>query len=566
MPEPMLRGAPRRRIGAVLGLFMLLAVLYKLPVWLAPLSRYGGVSGQGDPVQTAWFLNWYGFALGHVRNPFVTDYINYPAGINLLWNTSVPALATVLWPVTRVWGAIASYNVITTLDIALASFFAFFAIRRWVSRDTAAFAGALLYGFSPFLVAQNLEHANVGASAAIIPIMLLLVDELIVRQRMRPMLLGLMLAGLGIVQFFVDEEFLVTDVLAGAVLVGVLALMHRDVALSRARYTLSALAVATPMLIAVLVFPVFALQLGGPDQVHGPIHDPNHYVTDLLDPVAPTSNQLVSSLVAGGASQIGVASERDAYIGVPVLVVIGAAMVRLRRGPVVRTAGVFAGVMTLLSFGPHLHVAGLDTRIPLPWWLPAHVPLLEDIQPNRLFVFASLAVAVLVAIALDRWWRARFGGIPVAAAIGIAMLATAPQVPQAWQPYPVASVVPSSVGAAGAVVVAISCPCPPAIDSLVWQIDSGMHFKLLGGYFLGPLSPGQGRLLAMMHSLEVQTSPGAPSEAQRAAVIGELRASHVSEVLLGMVPRRTDAVHYLDALLGTTPTQLGELLVWRVAA
>src|SRR5207302_7025903 len=110
--------------------------------------------------QKIWFLSWPPFAITHHHNPLLSTYLNYPDGFNLLWNTAMPAAGVLLWPVTALWSAVATYNVITTVAIPLAAFLAFLAIRRHVDNRAACAVGALLYGFSPAMMAQEFGHAT----------------------------------------------------------------------------------------------------------------------------------------------------------------------------------------------------------------------------------------------------------------------------------------------------------------------------------------------------------------------------------------------------------------------
>ena len=50
-------------------------------------------------------------------------------------------------------------------------------LRRFVSSQLAAGAGALLYGFSPYMTAHSLAHPNLTA-AFIPPLVLLLLDNI----------------------------------------------------------------------------------------------------------------------------------------------------------------------------------------------------------------------------------------------------------------------------------------------------------------------------------------------------------------------------------------------------
>src|SRR5215472_10968010 len=82
---------------AALVVYLALAFAAFASAWRDPFTT--GIGVRGDPSQFLWFLTWFPFATGHRLNPFFTDFIDYPSGVNLLWNTSVPLVAYVLSPV-----------------------------------------------------------------------------------------------------------------------------------------------------------------------------------------------------------------------------------------------------------------------------------------------------------------------------------------------------------------------------------------------------------------------------------------------------------------------------------
>jgi hypothetical protein len=84
----------------VLSLFLGLAVLLLGSIWASPTNRTLG-AGTGDPGLFIWFLRWTPFAVGHRISPFVSDYLNHPDGINLMWNTWLPLPGLLLPPRAR---------------------------------------------------------------------------------------------------------------------------------------------------------------------------------------------------------------------------------------------------------------------------------------------------------------------------------------------------------------------------------------------------------------------------------------------------------------------------------
>ncbi len=61
-------------------------------------------------------------------------------------------------PGTLLFGAFVTTTLFLTLAFPLSALSAYVLISRWVRWRAAAFGGALLYGFSPYLVAQGGSH------------------------------------------------------------------------------------------------------------------------------------------------------------------------------------------------------------------------------------------------------------------------------------------------------------------------------------------------------------------------------------------------------------------------
>ena len=85
-PEGPLRGTcgPWELVVAFLA-FLGLALALFHAAWAHPFSTQ--IGGAGDADEYDWFLSWMPFALGHAHDPLISHYVNFPSGINLMWNT-----------------------------------------------------------------------------------------------------------------------------------------------------------------------------------------------------------------------------------------------------------------------------------------------------------------------------------------------------------------------------------------------------------------------------------------------------------------------------------------------
>src|SRR4051794_9716044 len=74
-------------------------VFTALSIWLYwPLFRHIGSAQMGgaDTSLFTWWLGWTPYAIAHGPSPFISTWLNAPAGLNAMWNTSVPLLGVIM--------------------------------------------------------------------------------------------------------------------------------------------------------------------------------------------------------------------------------------------------------------------------------------------------------------------------------------------------------------------------------------------------------------------------------------------------------------------------------------
>jgi hypothetical protein len=556
---------PGRRAAAALALlaYASLAVLLFARTWAHPASSWIGYDD--DPHLFIWYLGWTPHELASLHNPLFTTVLQVPGGVNLMWNTAVVAPALLLWPVTAALGPIASYNVLATAAVALSAWCAFLAARRFVSSVAAAGLAGLVYGFSPYMVAQSLRHPHVSL-AVFPPLAIILLHEILVRQRWSPVLAGGLLGAAAALQFLTGEEILAYTALMAGLGVVLLAVLRPAEVTPRAPSALAGLTVALACFVAVAAYPLW-FQFFGPQRVSGVLQPPNVYVNDLLGFVVPSDLLALSGgpTPAITARFTGNIAENDAYLGVPLIVFLTLACVLGRRRPLVRWAAPLAVVAALLSLGPQLHVGGRVLPVPLPDALVARLPLMESAVPSRLMLFAYLGIALVLADLVAAAGRRR--GIAIAA-VGVALLPLAPR----W-PYPSTEArVPQFFQAGGEVArlspddVVLVAPFADHLSSvaMLWQASAGYRFRMPEGeaFVPGPsLGPPPSHLRATFEALE-GGAPVPDSAADRAETLTELSALGVDTVVAGPCPGHDRIVHYLTEVLGRPPAPSGGVDVW----
>jgi hypothetical protein len=588
-----------------------LAVVLFISAWMNPFSQVIGVGP--DPPVFIWYLRWIPFAITHGMNPLFTNYLDYPEGINLMWQTSVPLLGLVLWPVTATLGPIFAYNLLMTASVALSAWCGFLAFRRHVGRPWAAAVGGLLFGFSPYMLAQSLGHPHVGVTF-LCPLLLMAFEDAVLRQRQPAWNVGLKLGGLAAAQLLLGEELLLTEVLMAMAAIALLATMRPELVRSRVGYVLKASAVTAAVVAVVAAAPLW-MQFTGPQAVHGTLPTRNVFVTDLAGFVLPTSLQSVAPASITGLSDRleGSQYEAGAYLGIPLLLALIMGTVRFWREPVVQVPAMLALLAAALSLGLTLHVGGVATGVPsgllaiaflllirtragrlmpvifaLMWIGLAVVPLMDNVVASRLVLYVFLFSSLLLAVFADSFISLpRVGGVvslprlrgtegwgPALAAITFAALIVAtllPRFPFATSPVSVPAFFASGSPAIHDGDVALVVPYAHDFESraMLWQLRSGMRLRMPEGYANRPgpsLDPATTSLGAALIDLQ-DGRPAPPISATfRAGARAELQRWHVRAVVVGPMAGQDRVLAFLTDLIGAPPTPDGGVYLWALAS
>jgi hypothetical protein len=568
-------GASRvRELTGALLVYLMLAFIFTSSAWRDPSNRWVGICC--DQEQTMWYLAWAPTAIQRGETPLLTDRLNAPDGANLMWNTPSPLPALLLAPVTRAVGPILTYNIAVLLAITLSGLACFAALRRYTDGALGPLIGGAVYALSPYVASHTALHLDLIYVWAA-PLFLIILDELLVRRNHRPEVLGIALGVIAAAQLLTFEEVLATCAVAGAVLTVVLAIVvhERAAILVSARRMLRALLPGLATFLVMGGYPL-AVQFLGPQQVHGAVQDTSLFSTDLLNVILPTPYQYLApdSVTSISRGFSGLYHEATAYIGLPLLVVLGWVVIARRRDRRVVVAAATGLVMLILSLGPQLHVGAESWHVPMPWLPIGSLPLLEHALPARLTLYMWLAVATLVAVAVDRAVAldGRRGALQLAA-IGLALVFILPapasssttSVPAffaAWTQQGIADddivlVAPWFTNGAGA-------------DPMLWAAVAQAQPRMYEGYVFVPGADGRprygpppGALAQLMIDVQDHGVEVVLSAADRAGAMQELSDNHISAVIVGTLRYRTEMVDLFTQLLGRPPIESGGVALWR---
>jgi hypothetical protein len=557
-------------VGILAGYAGIVLLLFR-QTWGDPAHRV--IGGHGDAEESIWYLTWAPWALLHGQNPLVTHQMGLPGGVNLMWNTPQTLTALLAWPVTAAAGPVVAYNVMMTLAPVVSGWCAYLVIRRHVPGHLPAALGGLLYGLSPYVLAHAVGHLNL-TTVWVPPLLLLVLEEVLVRQRRSWLVGGAALGVLATCQLFIAEELLASEALVAAVAAAVLAVLFRAEVGPRLGHALRSLAVAGAVAL-VLGGWAIGIQFLGAQRVQGGVQPPGIYVTDLLNLGVPTNVEGLAPSWALSVSSAftGNGAEQNGYLGIPLIAVLAMITVRRWDRPLVRVTALTGLAAVVLSLGPSLHVGGRLTHIPLPGALIGHVPVLDNLLPARLMLYAFLLAAVLLAVFVDEMRRRRataVAGGMVVAAIAVTLF---PRLP-----FPSSAVsTPAFFTGAGVrqipqdevalVAPWVSSPVPD--DPMLWQALSGMRFRMPEGYYQGPdrsghriYGPVPSTTSAVMEAIWARGEVRPLTAELRLRIAADLDAWSVRDILVGPMPHREEMTAFMTTLTGRAPVETGGVALW----
>ena len=389
--------------------------------WPIILHWNSGLTGYIEEAsRNAWNMWWWRWALEHGQNPFWTPLLFYPEGIQLYVQPLNSTTALLTMPVQMTFGLIAAHNTASLLAFALTGYGGFLLARRFVPGVAIPFLCGAMLTAAPFhSELYALSHLN-KLSIQWIPLYLWALfglDPLFREQGAPPVgtplrryLPTAALAVLFFVMLTLTDwywGFISGTFTATWVLIRLATGPHRQALLTRYTLVGSGIVLAlSPLLIGIARvreriptadvtqneawrayirgFSADALGLFFPSMVH-PLW--GAWMRDFLAQTSPGYHPVGWYMAAGW-------------------VLLACAGVGIWRSGRTRWRLLPAGgVMWLLSLGPVLQVAGIDTGIPLPYRLFEQIELISTARkPSHFAIICTILATIFAGIGLH-WLR-----------------------------------------------------------------------------------------------------------------------------------------------------------------
>ena len=123
---------------------------------------------------------------------------------------------------------------------------------------------------------------------------------------------------------------------------------------------------------------------------------------------------------------------------------------------------------------------------------------------------------------------------------------------------------------AGTVALVAPFVVPPfEVDAMLWQVETGMRYRMPGGYFIGPDRAGRpvfGPLptttATLLTQIQREGGPVEVSDPLRRTVLADLAHWRVTTVIVGPMPNADATVRFFERVLGRAPSEVGQVRWW----
>ncbi len=466
--------------------FLIYCALSILLFGRALLGHFSAVhiGSGGDPPSMMWSLAWWPHAIANGLNPFVTGTIWAPYGLNLTWSTRIPLISLLGAPLIAAFGPVASLNIACLLGPPLAAWCGFLVCLDLSEDYWASILGGYIFGFCPFMFGA-LSFARLHLISAFpVPLAIYLAIRRF-REKITVYRFALLFALVLVAEFLCSVEIFATMTIFGGMALVLAWLLNPG----EVRHRLSnlLLIVAGSYVAAFIVVSPYLFYFFFEERpFDGPIWNSQVLSADALNLLIPSPlNEIGCLPLFESISRTfnhGRSAETVAYLSWPLLIIAAVYARRHWHEPLGKLLVDFAVVLLVFSFGGVLMVKGNLSGIGLPWQILDETSVLKNAAPVRLLLYVYLILAVITSLWLSAANLRPWLKLTIAAAI-IAL-----QLPNLSAAFWVHSVVEPAFFRDGLYRnylkkddTVLILPFWPRGDSMLWQAETRMYFRMAGG-------------------------------------------------------------------------------------
>lgn len=447
-----------------------------------------------DAIQFLWGQKWVAYSFINHINPLYSNWINWPKGVNGMWQTWALGTAIFSFPLEEILHPITTYNISIFFASVLNCFSFFFLILKFTNKLYLSCFLGLWWGLSPYFAQQFEGHANLATAWSLPLVFYILYQVLfgdVTKWFSKAILLGLLVS----YQYLNGVELLVSMAIFAVLSVFLYAVFFFKY-LTRKRITLLLkLSSVSSLTFIILCFYPLYVQLYGKLRLIPPLHlvrgvdsgalfVPGRYT--LLGHLGFTFLRFAFNKVELGSS-----------VGGFFVIALIITLFFFKRNRLVTYFVVLSFISLVLSAGPKL-ILFKKSLIILPWDFIGKYEPFKSMLPSRLTLYVLFFGLLAVGISLSTINNisGAFKKGLYLAPLTLAVVGMIPVFPyfsfQLPQPTFFYNNVFNLVKPGEVIfIIPYARDGKSNIAPMLWQADSNMRFKMMGGYALVPDKNGK---------------------------------------------------------------------------
>jgi hypothetical protein len=366
------------------------------------------IGGGIDSICHVWAIAWWPYAVTHLRNPIIAHNLWAPIGYNLAWAAAIPGPSLLIYPVTKYFGPVVSYNILCLIAPPAAAVSAFVLCRYISGRFWPAAVGGYIFGFSPYILSHLLAHLFliiVFPVPLAVYVTLLRIDGKIARGTFITSLIAILLF-----QFLSSTEIFATATVFGAMAIMLgFAVIDKEARSNLVSVTKEIACVYGGLTIAISPYLYYVFADGLPTPPNPAAFFSNDLLTFVLSPPVLLIAPHLGDSQVGRFFETAPWWEQAGYLGPGLWIVTSLFNWSYWRTRLAKFLILSFAFIAIMSLGPQLHSCG-EPLVPMPWRLVNALPLIDEALPGRFGMYLFLVVGVAAAsyladVSISVSWR-----------------------------------------------------------------------------------------------------------------------------------------------------------------
>ena len=142
----------KKKEVSIIAFYSILSTLFSWPI-LTHLSK-NIIGYSGDSWVSIWYLWHTKYQIIHLHSPFFSPYLLSPHGINLATATIMPLIGIIMTPITILFGAIVSYNILGLIAPVISGYLTYKLAYQWTKNTLGSITAGVVFAFSVVSYAQ----------------------------------------------------------------------------------------------------------------------------------------------------------------------------------------------------------------------------------------------------------------------------------------------------------------------------------------------------------------------------------------------------------------------------